>query len=126
MADPENPAQSAARRVGVFTEADHIEFATGFMPAQPRASGNQGRVREDAGRVTFFSRGRLSSLADSLELSLPNPSCDRCYACERGHTRPIFQLAESALRSSARVRARPSVELSNTAATYSSTPAAAS
>ena len=36
------------------------------------------------------ARGRLPSLADSLEQSLPNPSCDRCYARNAGKRRCNF------------------------------------
>ncbi len=74
--------------------------------------------------VTLVSRGRLSPLADSLDGSLPNPSCGRWYACDCGHTRGNFGLQESLVRSRARVRSRTSGEASNMLPANSSTPAA--
>ena len=68
-------------------------------------------------RVTLVSRGRLSSLADSLDQSLPNPSCDRTATpVTVAHTRADFQrsgiLGAAAARGSARA---PRREASKTA-----------
>ena len=52
--------------------------------------------------------------AGTSDWSLPNPSCDRSYACECRHTRGIFGRHSSFVRSNARVRARTSGEASKT------------
>jgi hypothetical protein len=86
----------------------------------------KGRVREDMGASQFSRASGFHPCAGSLDLSLPNPSCDRSYTCDGRHTRLNFDDHESLLRSSARVRARPSGDASNVAPTNSSTPAACS